>query len=706
MLVCCLIPCLFDNLSSIINIIMNNSSSRESNSFCDGRYDIISILGSGGVATVWRVIDRKFNVERAIKVLRIDPIANGDFFSQPQKANTTIRFSREAQLMMQLQHPNIVTVFDFFEEDDALCIVMERCVGSLASWMRRNDRMPIQIAVQVMISVLKALSFAHENGVIHRDVKPHNILISQNGDIKLSDFGLAMASFASHSITNTNAILGSIQFMSPEQRQNPHKIEFSSDLYSAAMSLVYLLEGNTVGDLYVPESITLLHSKYPSAIVDVIAKAGKLKTIGRYQSAEEMRKDLLRQLSSLPKADVSLLDVEVDEVHWKSFDSQRSTTTNPSSINTVDIRVPKSIYAGFTLLICLLALNIFNLFNERSNQKTTDSNQPSVSDIGAVENSVDKYCNNSATSYQEQKKIGPREARNSRIYDIDSDGYNEAIFVNMVDRKLSIYWGNSNFEMGEAEEIEFEWSSTKPLFSDVNRDGLTDIIGFHPNHNRITILKNKGNRSFRGMEMNGRDQMFQVPSPLKGAMHDINQDGWDDVIFSGKTPKLTTELLMIRYNSKQGLDYIIQNIPNTEEETFNWHKMVGEFQGELFFGEAEPDVYWVEDRQLFRQTVSVQGSLQPREVVMKELDDVSILDVSSLGQNKDFVFLQNKETIFVWTKDKEPCLLRTSFFKPRMYPFMTEISFGDWNQDGIIDATQTISCSYCTSNHILWIGQQ
>ena len=667
-------------------------SSAEFSSFQNGRYEIISRLGTGGVATVWRVRDTKFQLERAIKVLLMDVSADKGYASK-SPSNSEIRFSREAKLMMQLQHANIVTVFDSFEEDNALCIVMEKCLASLSSWVQCNQHMPVSLAVQVTISVLKALSIAHQNGVVHRDVKPHNILISNNGEVKLTDFGLAMSSFASNSITKTNAILGSIQFMSPEQRQSAHDIEATSDLYSTAMTLVYLLEGRTIGDLYVTENIEYLRTKYPQQIVDVIQKAGALHPASRYQSAEEMGAILHKILGTLPKSEISLLEVQSEEVLWDVAEFSNSVVENNTMNNTVEITLPKTVYGVFAIILILLGLIVVNLFSDRSSTTVLPS-APTYT-----------QCPNSPSAYQNQNVLGPRETRAAKFFDIDNDNYMDAVFVSLLDRTLSIYWGNEDFELGVAQEMRLERSVSAPLFSDVDRDGLIDIIGLHAHNNKISISKNLGSRQFRGMEEFGRDEMFQEPPPLRGAMHDINDDGWEDIIFSAINVNSTNESLIVRYNSRQGLDFSITNIPNTEEETFNWQKFIASIPGIIFFGQAQPNIFWMENDQLFRQYIGKNGVLDKKILLLDNLEDASILDVSTLNQNTDFVFIQQGEQIIVWSADREPCLLYTSFSKPKRNPFMTEIAFGDWNQDNVIDALQTISCAYCTSNHMLWVGQ-
>ena len=164
------------------------------NSFQNGRYTILSQLGTGGIATVWRVFDNLFEMEKAIKVLLPHTGQYGQMELPSEmslQSRTQIkRFFREAKVMMQLEHHNILRIYDYFEENGAFCIVMEKCMGSLDTWVNRNGPMSIGLAIQVVIQILQGLTQAHRNGLVHRDIKPHNILISGSGLIKVADFGL------------------------------------------------------------------------------------------------------------------------------------------------------------------------------------------------------------------------------------------------------------------------------------------------------------------------------------------------------------------------------------------------------------------------------------------------------------------------------------------------------------------------------------
>ena len=659
--------------------------------FQKDRYVVLSRLGVGGIATVWRVLDSKFEVERAIKVLQREQMSQE---SIQQPSNGTQRFVREATVMMRLHHQNIITVFDSFEEEGCLCIVMEKCFASLDQWVSDNGSMPVGLATQVMISMLNGLGHAHTKGVIHRDVKPHNILISDLGDIKITDFGLALTSFSTHSITKTNAVLGSIQFMSPEQRKDSKHIESSTDIYSCAMTLAYLLEGHSVDDLYLPETLSYLRSKYPDAVVDIIAKAGQRTPDERY-TAKDMMKALKIALPSLPQSTHSLMNVTFMETFLEDLNLPVSKEEEPVSENTSMVVVPTSVYGLMGVIVLLLvaiAIKILAAPEEVVVEESSLQEEHATARFST--------CTNVGSGYQQRRVLGPRESSRGRFFDLDQDGMNDALFMNRLDNSLSVYWGNSNFDFVEAQEIPFTRTALVPLFSDVDKDGELDIIGLNTSNNRITISKGLGNRSFRMYRKGGPEDMFQDPTPQFGAVHDMNGDGYEDLLFISSKKTLDDQVsLMYRENSKRGLDYEMEGIPDVPEETFNWHSNLYAFSYPVSFGIAKPDFYWIEDNLLWKQRVSDIRTFSKKEMVLGGLDDGEIITITTLGRDFDTVVLHHQNDVIMWSQEEGGCTLLSNYRKNALR------DVGYWNNDKILDLLVSHTCSYCTSNHMLFIGQ-
>ncbi len=173
-----------------------------------GRYHILRPIGGGGMANVFLAEDIILEREVAIKILRFDFVNDIDFIR---------RFRREAQSASSLDHPNIVSIYDIGEEGDIYYIVMEYVEGmTLKEYINAHGPFHPKEALSVMEQIVSAIAHAHQNHIVHRDIKPHNILIDHLGHIKVTDFGIATA-LTSTTITHTNSVLGSVHYLSPEQ---------------------------------------------------------------------------------------------------------------------------------------------------------------------------------------------------------------------------------------------------------------------------------------------------------------------------------------------------------------------------------------------------------------------------------------------------------------------------------------------------------
>jgi serine/threonine-protein kinase len=222
----------------------------------DGRYKVISRLGTGGMADVFLAEDQQLGRKLAVKLL------HRRFAEDPGFVE---RFRREAQAAAGLQHPNVVSVYDRGEYDGTYYIAMEYVPGRTLKQLIRDDAPldPVR-AIDLTIQVLKAARFAHRRGVIHRDLKPHNVIVDDTDHAKVTDFGIARA--GASDMTETGSIMGTAQYLSPEQAQG-HAVSAASDLYSVAVVLYELLTGTVPFDAEAAVTIALKHvSEAPRAI--------------------------------------------------------------------------------------------------------------------------------------------------------------------------------------------------------------------------------------------------------------------------------------------------------------------------------------------------------------------------------------------------------------------------------------------------------
>jgi eukaryotic-like serine/threonine-protein kinase len=282
------------------------------------RYELGEILGFGGMSEVHLARDLRLHRDVAIKVLRADLARDPSFY---------LRFRREAQNAAALNHPAIVAVYDTGEAETGNgplpYIVMEYVDGvTLRDIVHTEGPMPAKRAIEVIADACQALNFSHQHGIIHRDVKPANIMISKTGAVKVMDFGIARALADANSVTQTAAVIGTAQYLSPEQARG-EKVDARSDVYSLGCVLYEILTGEPpfVGDSPVavayqhvredPVPPSQRHKDIAPELDAVVLKALAKNPDNRYQSAAEMRADLVRVHSGeAPEAPKVLTDAE------------------------------------------------------------------------------------------------------------------------------------------------------------------------------------------------------------------------------------------------------------------------------------------------------------------------------------------------------------------------------------------------------------
>lgn len=265
-----------------------------------GRYTVESLIGSGGMANVYKAHDNMLNRTVALKVLKEEHRGDMEFVR---------RFEHEARAVLSLSHENIVRSYAVGEDGDISYIVLEYVEGSTLKELIKSDGpMSPKVAVNIMCQVLDALSHAHQKGIIHRDVKPQNVIITPRGRAKLTDFGIARdVAATTRTFTGSNVVMGSVHYISPEQARG-EDVTAASDIYSCAIMLYEMLTGQVPfgGDnsvaialKHLQEDITPpseLNPRVPRALSDVVVKAAGKEPSQRYPSARQMKYDLLRAL--------------------------------------------------------------------------------------------------------------------------------------------------------------------------------------------------------------------------------------------------------------------------------------------------------------------------------------------------------------------------------------------------------------------------
>lgn len=299
-----------------------------------GRYKIKREIGSGGMANVYLAEDLILEREVAVKMMSLN---------FQDDADNLRRFQREALSTTELIHPNIVNIYDVGEGEQPY-IVMEYVEGmDLKEYIQENHPIPYKKVIDIMSQILSGIAYAHSNGVIHRDIKPHNILIDDDGTVKITDFGIAVA-LSQNSITQTNSLLGSVQYISPEQARG-NLVTTQSDIYSLGIVLYEMLTSTVPFDGESAVSIALKHfqspipalrdidSRIPQPLENVILKATAKEPKHRYDSVEDMRSDLLTALDSQRRDEPIFTPPDINEEDTLVLKEPLVDTINTSEEN-------------------------------------------------------------------------------------------------------------------------------------------------------------------------------------------------------------------------------------------------------------------------------------------------------------------------------------------------------------------------------------
>ncbi len=258
------------------------------------RYEVLEKIGEGGMAIVYKGKDKLLNRNVAVKILKEQFSSDTEFVK---------KFKREATAAASLSNNHIVNIYDVGSDNDINYIIMEYVSGkTLKQVIKENGKLAPNRAVELSIQIVKALECAHKNNIIHRDIKPHNILVTDDGTAKVTDFGIAKAS-NSVTITNSNRIMGSAHYFSPEQAKGSF-VDFRTDIYSLGIVMYEMVTGRVPYDADSPVSVALKHiqepvvppkeldENIPDSLNKLILKAVEKEPIRRYQTMTAMLLDL------------------------------------------------------------------------------------------------------------------------------------------------------------------------------------------------------------------------------------------------------------------------------------------------------------------------------------------------------------------------------------------------------------------------------
>ena len=355
------------------------------------RYEIIRILGEG-MANVYLAEDTILNRKVAVKVLRGD-LANDEKFVR--------RFQREALSASSLNHPNIVEMYDVGEDDGNFYLVMEYVDGkNLKQLIKRRNKLSLPEVIDIMKQLTDGIAHAHDSFIIHRDIKPQNMLILDNGLVKITDFGIAVA-LNNTQLTQTNSVMGSVHYLPPEQAAGKGAT-FKSDIYSLGILMFELLTGKLPfrGDNAVEIALKQLKEPIPSvreidetipqSVENIVLKACAKNPENRYNSARDMYYDLCRCLSDEAKNDKKLkyqyIEFEGNEEKIKVSDKNEGDEVSIKKVDKKDYN-PKNKFAwivGSIIGVLCIGIVVFLLLLP-SLTRVADITIPNVANMSVVE---------------------------------------------------------------------------------------------------------------------------------------------------------------------------------------------------------------------------------------------------------------------------------------------------------------------------------
>lgn len=509
-----------------------------------GRYKIISVLGEGGMANVYLAEDIILQRKVAVKVLRLD------LQKDPQ---TIQRFQREALSTSELSHPHIVSILDVGTEGDRHYLVMDYVDGpDLEKYIQQNNPIPLPKVIDIMDQILSAVALAHKHNVIHRDLKPQNILMDKKGNIKIVDFGIAIALNQS-TMTQTNTAMGSVHYMSPEQARGSMATK-QSDIYSLGIILYKLLTGTVpfTGENAVAVALKHFQEKTPSlrdknpaipqALENVVFKATAKDPRDRYKSVLEMKEDLdtcldpkrkdepVYQPQHDPSADETIVVPPLEgSVHNKDHEKQEKSEPEEEKKNLLEnLKGHKWWWLGAAVAFCVIMIILFFALGRKDmvdipnlNKMTQTQARNSLTSSGLKVGKISYEYSDTVPKgevIRTEPPIGSQIKDGQKVNLVISRGAHLVEMPNVIGESYSVarrQLVKLGFTVTKTEEY-----STSPK-NQVNAQDIEPGQEVNPNKSTVTLLVSKGATSASSPRSRSRRDTIKlrdiVGYSLKGA---------------------------------------------------------------------------------------------------------------------------------------------------------------------------------------------
>jgi|GEM_PF-2376472 len=652
-------------------------------SFAQGRYEIREILGTGGMAIVFRVYDKRLALERALKVLAPHRIGTED----------RQRHLEEAQLAARLEHPNLLTVHDVFEDGERLCTVMALAQGTLADWIQAHGLLSAGQALHAFLGLVDGLSAAHDAGVIHRDIKPQNILLHEDGRLLLGDFGVARQHRADGSLTDTGAVLGSIAFMAPEQRLDSSTVDVRADIYALAGTLLWSLTGRTPLDLYASEAGLDSVADLPSAIRDFLVSATAMTVEERPKTLADFRDEIVKLSKDYPAETGQL-----GELNTSGFASPLNTIPPGVLIPTLQESqsptISKSAVANTWLLGILLVMGLFWVVWTLvpSESSAPQNSVQKLVQANAAPSSTSKLadCGEQLTYGQiPVRDMGGRETIHSGFEDIDGDGLVDAVFVQQMDETLTIYWGSQDNQFNDETVIPSGRGYEPPAVGDVDGDGHLDLVVNEIDAAQFRVIRGLGNRKFSKPAV-----IFQDQRPRQLVLYDWNHDQRLDVVFIGNTGVSWREGLGDgTFKKHVELSEKVQSLVGIDVDGDNKPELLSYDKGRIQQLLSDKNGWVQETKTLTELSTDILG--QGGNVRLRPGIQSDTAELLLFNRIRGQMLISVQAKAGAWT-----ACLKARFVEGDID------DVGDFNQDGLLDILNHRTCAGCTSNHNLYLGRK